>query len=184
MRVAIAQLSRKPIPFRSVNRRGSSGWQAEMQRHHVLPLQLLNLPTLTSMFEGIGRPRIRFNDFRSNGLLLPATVTAARRTGMPLHCGPHRHYNDLTAERVGQIEAHWSRSHLRHPEMARREALMRIDPLQRALKRRLLQDGGRRLVLNRKDPFRAELDFSELDALVDQLWQSSGSNALSGSGFE
>ncbi|WP_255478904.1 AHH domain-containing protein [Erythrobacter sp. EC-HK427] len=166
-----------------MNRHGSPGWQADMQRHHVLPVQLLHLPAFAAMFACIGRPHLRFDDFRSNGLLLPATVTAARRTGMPLHRGPHRHYNELAAERVGQIEGHWRRSHMRQPDMARYEALMRLDLLQRALKRRLLQHGARRFVLNRKDPFRAGLDFSLLDALVEQLWQASGA-ALSDSSFE
>ena len=72
---------------------------------------------------------------------------------------------------------------MRQPDMARYEALMRLDLLQRALKRRLLQHGARRFVLNRKDPFRAGLDFSLLDALVEQLWQASGA-ALSDSSFE
>jgi hypothetical protein len=33
-----------------------------------------------------------------------------------------------------------------------------------------LLDQHRRLTLNRRDPFRSEADFSELDAMADLLW--------------
>ena len=41
------------------------------------------------MLEMVGTERIGFDDFRSNGLLLPANDTAAVRIGLPLHRGPH-----------------------------------------------------------------------------------------------
>lgn len=49
------------------------------------------------------------------------------------------------------------------------EAYQRLELLQRALRRRLL-DQQRRLLLNRKDPLGSGLDFSELDAMADLLW--------------
>lgn len=148
-----------------------------MQRHHVLPRQLLGTACFAPMFAALGTDAIGFDDFRTNGLLLPAREDVALETGLPLHCGPHPTYNQLVAERVGQVEAGWRRSCLRSPVLAREEALMRLDLLQRGLRRRLLQREGRFATLNRKDPFRAGIDFAELDALAELLWTASAPDA-------
>lgn len=140
-----------------------------MQRHHLLPLQLLKAYGFGRLFDAIGRDRLDFDDFRLNGLLLPANDGAAVRFGLPLHRGPHRAYNELVAERVGQVESGWSALRPRAPEMALCEALMRLRLLQRALRRRLLSP-ARRLVLNRHDPVGTGFDFSELDALANGIW--------------
>jgi hypothetical protein len=71
-----------------------------MQRHHLLPIQLLSARCFGSLFERIGRDHVGFDDFRRNGLLLPATERSAVRIGLPLHRGPHRHYNEMVVERV------------------------------------------------------------------------------------
>lgn len=160
---------RSQLPFRSVNRRDAPGFEPGMQRHHLLPLQLLKAHCFGPLFDEIGRERVDFNDFRANGLLLPASDGAAVRIGLPLHRGPHRTYNEMVAERVGQVEAGWSALRLRAPEIALDQALMRLALLQRALKKRLLSP-VRRLRLNRMDPLGAGFDFSELDALAASLW--------------
>ena len=141
-----------------------------MQRHHLLPLQLLSARCFGPMFDVLGRDAVSFDDFRSNGLLLPANENAAVRFGLPLHRGPHGDYNRMVAERVGQIEADWASGRGRAPEIALGQALMRLSLLQRALRRRLLAD-MRRLRLNRRDPLGAGRDFSHLDALADELWR-------------
>lgn len=146
-----------------------------MQRHHLLPQQLLNTPGLADMLLTLGREQIGFDDFRRNGLLLPASVSAALRVGMPLHRGPHREYNAMVAERVGQIESAWSRRVASCRREANIAALFRLQLLQRALRHRLLDAKRERLLLNRKDPFRSGQDFTELDAMVDQLWSGIGS---------
>jgi hypothetical protein len=112
---------------------------------------------------------VGFDDFRRNGLLLPATERSAVRIGLPLHRGPHRHYNEMVVERVGQVEEGWSALRQRAPEVALEQALMRLTLLQAALRRRLLAD-SRRLRLNRADPLGAGRDFAALDAKADQLW--------------
>lgn len=48
--------------------------------------------------------------------------------------------------------------------------MLRIELLQRALRRRLLDPLGRRFALNRRDPLRQAADFAELDAMADALW--------------
>jgi hypothetical protein len=160
---------RTRLPFRVVNRRDRPGFLPGMQRRHLLPLQLLKANCFGPLFDAIGRERVDFNDFRLNGLLLPASDGAAVRIGLPLHRGPHRNYNQMVAERVGQVEADWASLRLRAPEIALDQALMRLGLLQRALRKRLLSP-VRRLMLNRKDPLGSGFDFSELDAMADGLW--------------
>lgn len=157
------------LPFRAVNRRDLPGYDPGMQRHHLLPRQLLGEGGTAGLLRAVGRERLRFDDFRRNGLLLPATDRSALRIGLPLHRGPHRTYNELVRERVGQIEASWARSRGQSPEAALADALARLELLQRALRRRLL-DQRRRLLLSRKDPLGSRVDFAGLDALVDDLW--------------
>ncbi len=123
------------------------------------------------MFAEIGRDPVGFDDFRANGLLLPATEDATLRVGMPLHRGPHRQYNELVIERVGRIEASWSLTRTKDNERALQEALLRLALLQSALRRRLLCE-RHRLVLNRKDPLGTGYDFSELDAMAEALWDA------------
>ena len=101
--------ARRPhLPFRSVNRRDKPGHQSGMQRHHLLPCQLLSARCFGPLFDAIGRDRLGVDDFRSNGLLLPASGESEVRTQLPLHRGPHRDYYAMVAERVGQIEGDWS----------------------------------------------------------------------------
>ena len=173
-RVSRYRMDRPALPFRSVNVRGRPDYQSDMQRHHLLPQQILNTGSLQPLLGRLGLARIGFDDFRRNGLLLPCSASAALRVGLPLHCGPHRFYNEMVLERVGQIEAAWMRSRGRAPLDAERDAIARLRLLQSALRRRLLDRGANRLRLNRHDPFRNDVDFTELDAMVDQLWSASG----------
>ncbi len=157
------------LPFRAVNLRHQPGFDPGMQRHHLLPMQLLRQNCTAALFRAVGRERLRFDDFRRNGLLLPATDRSALQVGLPLHRGPHPNYNSLVSERVGQIEASWARSRAVSPQVAASDAIARLELLQRALRRRLL-DQRRRLLLSRRDPLGAGINFAELDALVDDLW--------------
>ena len=168
---ALIETARRPrLPFRSVNRCDAPGYQPAMQRHHLLPCQLLAQRCFAPLFDAIGRERLGFDDFRANGLLLPASGESALRMGLPLHRGPHRDYNSMVAERLGQIEGDWSRLRLVAPEIALDQALMRSGLLQSALRRRLLAPERARMRLNRRDPLGTGLDFAELDAMADALW--------------
>lgn len=163
-------LSRQRLSFRSVNRRDTPGYEPGLQRHHLLPRQLLSQRCFGAMFDVVGAELIGFDDFRNNGLLLPASDAVAMRIGLPLHRGPHRTYNELVIERVGQIEGGWAAQRLRAPEVVLRVAHQRLALLQRALRRRLLDQERRRFKLNRRDPLGRGVDFTELDAMADQLW--------------
>lgn len=145
-----------------------------MQRHHLLPRQLLSAPCFGRFVSRLGAERIGIDDFRRNGLLLPGTDRAAVRVALPLHRGPHRAYSAMVFERVGQIERRWAARRASTPDGAAEEALMRLALLQQALRKRLLTDRPR-LLLNRADPLGAGRDFSELDALAEMLWQGTAS---------
>lgn len=160
---------RRVIAFSAVNARGSEGYDPALQRHHLLPRQLLSERCFGRLFAALGRERVGFDDFRCNGLLLPAREDAALRTGMPLHRGPHHRYNEVVIARVGRIEARWSLARRGDDEAALAEALLRLHLLQGALRRRLIDD-RRRILLSRKDPVGTGFDFSELDAMAETLW--------------
>jgi hypothetical protein len=157
------------IAFRAVNAPGSAGYDPGLQRHHLLPRQLLSQRCFGALFAEVGRARVGFDDFRRNGLLLPATEAASIRTGMPLHRGPHRRYNEVVIARVGRIEVSWAAARQRDEAAALTEALLRLHLLQSALRRQLLAE-RRRVLLNRNDPLGAGFDFSELDAMAESLW--------------
>jgi hypothetical protein len=160
---------RRRLAFRAVNRRDDPAYDPGLQRHHLLPRQLLRLRCFRPLLNALGRDRLCFDDFRSNGLLLPADDGASVRTRLPLHRGPHRAYNEMVAERVGEVEASWARARTTLPEAALVDAAERLASLQGALRRRLLEP-ERRLTLNRRDPLGAEVDFSDIDAMAAQLW--------------
>jgi len=164
---------RAHLPFRSVNTPGRPGYTPGLQRHHLLPRVLLGRRAFNRMIASLGPERIGFHDFRRNGLLLPATESGALRIGLPLHRGPHGTYSEMVTERFGQIEQGWSRTRRYDTELAGMEALMRLDLLQRALRRRLLSPPkGEEVVLNRRDP---ALDFSHLDRMAEMLWEATES---------
>lgn len=159
---------RPAIPFRSVNRQGSSDYNSGLQRHHLLPLQLLSMRSFSRFFETIGLDHIGFDDFRRNGLLLPCSNPTATMMGLPLHRGPHHRYNAMAIERVARIEQHWR--HRAGSYGANAEAVFRLTLLQGALRRRLLDHRRGPIPLNRNDPALHVPDFTDLDAMADLLW--------------
>lgn len=171
--IQVRSQARGRIPFRSVNAPGKPGYHPGLQRHHLLPRALLGRRAFSRMIGSLSPERIGFHDFRSNGLLLPATEDGALRIGLPLHRGPHSTYSEMVTERVGQIEMGWCRTVRYDGELASMEALMRLDLLQRALRRRLLSPPkDEAIMLNRHDP---ALDYSHLDRMAEMLWQATQS---------
>ncbi|GGZ10398.1 AHH domain-containing protein [Novosphingobium colocasiae] len=155
------------LPFRAVNREGLPGYDPGLQRHHLLPRQLLFRPEFARM---LAIADVRFDDFRHNGLLLPCAEQAAIRLALPLHRGPHPRYTELVVERVAQIERGWTTGRGRDPATAIRQVRMRLTLLQRGLRRYLLEGSRRKLRLNRFDPGGHRSDFGDLDAMADALW--------------
>jgi hypothetical protein len=174
---------RTRLPFRAVNCPGSTGYDPALQRHHLLPRQLAGRRSFARLFGSLDPRRLGIDDFRRNGVLLPARDEAALRLGLPLHRGPHRAYNAMVTERVGQIEARWATEHPRAPLGASEDALFRLALLQRALRRRLLDPPRAPLRLNRNDPVGSGFDFAELDAMVERLWGGTHSILAASSSF-
>lgn len=160
------------IAFEAVNRPDGPGYDPGLQRHHLLPRQALRWPGLAILFDTLGRGPVGFDDFRRNGLLLPAREDSARRLGLPLHLGPHRAYNQMVIERLGAIETSWSRDRRRDGAMAHGTALMRIALLQRALRRRIL-DVRRPVRFSAADPLGQGRDYTLLDRMAEDLWAAS-----------
>ena len=123
------------------------------------------------MFGSISRKNVGFDDFRTNGMLLPCQEDTAIRLCLPMHRGPHRTYNEMVMTRVGRIEHHWQTKRKSDPDQAARDALASLALLQKALRKRLL-DQQRRMTLNSKDPVGTGFDFAELDAMAGALWNA------------
>lgn len=169
-RQPVPSLNRGKLRFEAVNHRHRPGFDPGLQRHHLLPRQLLGLRCFDRMLEAVGYQRIGFDDFRRNGMLLPARDEAVIRLGLPLHCGPHRRYNELVIARVGLIEQGWAALESHEPAAAREAALLRMHLLQRALRRRLFESWHGAFRLNRRDPRAVRRNFAELDAMAAMLW--------------
>lgn len=167
--LVICQGNRRPqLPFRAVNQPGLPSYRPGLQRHHLLPRQVLKVRGLKRMFDVLSTGGVGIDDFRRNGLLLPAREADALRIGLPLHRGPHAGYNQMVIERVGAIEGGWSRSRGYQSIGADLAALEALDALQKALRRELLDPAcWQARPLNRRDP---ALDFSHLDRMAEMLW--------------
>ena len=157
-----------PLAFAAVNRAGRAGYVAGLQRHHLLPRVLVGQRCFARLIEAVGAS-VAFDDFRRNGMLLPATEGAAVRMGLPLHRGPHGAYSDMVRERLGGIEASWVVARNRDSDQAGTAALQALAALQADLRRSLL-DPWRTVRLNRSDPLGAGVDFTRIDAMAETLW--------------
>jgi hypothetical protein len=155
---------RAAIPFRHINRADTPGFRANMQRHHLLPVALVGRGAINRFLDRIGLEQVGFHDFRRNGLLLPAEERLASQMALPLHRGPHPAYTDLVAERLGRFEADLSRTGKGG------DARMRVRLLQNALRKRLLAARKKPMILNRRDPLGAGVDFSSLDDMAETLF--------------
>jgi A nuclease family of the HNH/ENDO VII superfamily with conserved AHH len=103
--------------------------------------------------------------FLSNGVLLPATEEIAEQTGLALHRGPHRHYDQLVSEYLCQI----SKELTDCGATSRLDAYKRIADVQGVLRRALGQDAS--LMLNRNDPRYSNNPLTKLDYDALQLMQ-------------
>ena len=161
---------RKALSFRAVNRRGKPGFDPGLQRHHILPRQILVRTCFQPLLRSLGRDRLNFDDFRHNGLLLPANDHAVVRIGLPLHRGPHRDYNDVLAARVERIRVHFALQAPADLGAARRTATMRLRLLQDVMRRALTDRHGGAFWLNRCDPMRLFADRPYLDDAIGRLF--------------
>lgn len=159
-----------PIPFRAVNRTGQPDHVAGLQRHHLLPRVLVRHACFARLLDVLDG-RAGFDDFRRNGMLLPATEGLAMRMGLPLHRGPHRAYSEMVGERLGGIEAGWALNRASDGDAACHVALHALAELQADLRCGLL-DQRRTLRLDTRGRLGRGTSFARLDAIVETLWSA------------
>lgn len=133
----------------SRSERGRTGYQ----RHHLIPVEVICKPALSPAVNVLRTVGFNPQDFATNGLWLPASERIASQTGLPLHRGPHPHYNEFVGDQVAFL--------YRNLIISTKEGLValrtRLHHLQGNLWRSLSRaDSG--LWLNRHDP-REDLGF-------------------------
>jgi hypothetical protein len=101
------------IAFCRVNRRGQPDYRPNRQRHHLLPVALFRRKQFRQFFMDLMAVGFEFDDFPTNGVLLPTTEAETLRCGLPLHRGPHPRYNALILMRAENIRAAYARSRRR-----------------------------------------------------------------------
>ena len=131
------------------------------QRHHLIPLEIVRKPHFRDLFNTVRSKGFNPNDFRTNGMWLPATEELAVEYGLAMHRGPHPQYSELVSDWIAQL----ARAQLRHPVELNHLLLL----LQRRL-RKFLTNRPSYFLLNRNDPLRARAGFSSVDDDIDKLW--------------
>jgi len=158
------------IRFSSVNQVGSENHNPDYQRHHLIPLQIGSTSELDETLKLLTTNGFDLDDFGRNGILLPCKEAEAFRTGRPLHRGPHPRYNEVVIERLLQItklSERYDDDDVRLNFLSNRMFL-----LQRGLRRGMDRGKLVKLRLNSRDPMCSSANFSQLDAHVDELYQS------------
>ncbi|MFM9976576.1 MAG: AHH domain-containing protein [Sphingomonadaceae bacterium] len=89
--------------FGSVNRVSSPSFKEGFERHHIIARQCLRDPVLGPFLASIEEHGFAVHDFATNGVLLPALPTLAEHTGLPLHRGPHPHYNSAVMAQIDEV---------------------------------------------------------------------------------
>jgi A nuclease family of the HNH/ENDO VII superfamily with conserved AHH len=133
------------------------------QRHHVIPVNIIGGRVFAGLFALVVQLGFNPQSFVANGLLLPATEHMAVRTGLPLHRGPHKQYDNLVAEGLDII---WQ-------EMLRGRVTDHITILRLLsefighIRRSLQYDGA--FLLNRHDPRHQHSPLAKLDSDIFEL---------------
>lgn len=70
------------------------------QRHHLIPVEVVRRATIAKLIAPLKNVGFDPQDFATNGLWLPASEKIALETGLPLHRGPHPHYNEFVSDQV------------------------------------------------------------------------------------
>jgi hypothetical protein len=89
------------------------------------------------------------------------------RSGLPLHRGPHRRYNELVAYRVAAIFR--DLPCIYYQRAAREDAVERLHLLTGAL-RTGLYGSQLRISLNQRDPLNTVVNFDHIDSACDAIW--------------
>ena len=80
------------------NRAG--GVRSGYQRHHLIPVEVVCQPAFSSFTAALKHVGFDPRNFATKGLWLPCSEDAALETGLPMHRGPHPHYNEFVGDQV------------------------------------------------------------------------------------
>jgi hypothetical protein len=138
----------------------STEWKKDFQRHHIIPVAVLNDLHFKCIFKMLECCGFDPCDFTSNGILLPCTEYAAIKYRLPLHRGPHKFYNELVSECVEIIFSQYDLHNVKQSQLA--EIAVKIEKLQHSLKAMLRQENFN-MQLCRRDPSRSAAEISQLD---------------------
>lgn len=144
--------------------------RADFQRHHLIPIALLQRPQMAAMFGQLRDEGFDLRYFGRNGLVLPACERAALLSGHALHRGPHHGYSDVVAARVERVRMDFEMQRPVDIRSARRTATMRLHLLQDVMRRALTDRHAGGFWLNRRDPMRLFADRPYLDTAIDRLF--------------
>lgn len=140
------------------------GARAGYQRHHLIPVEVVRQPALASIIAPLKNIGFNPQDFSTNGVWLPASEKVALETGLPMHRGPHPHYNEFVSDQVAFLYRN-----LAVTSGAGLIALkLRINHLQSNLYRALLRTDTD-MWLNRRDPREDLGTFATFDDDLRQL---------------
>jgi A nuclease family of the HNH/ENDO VII superfamily with conserved AHH len=81
------------VPFGAVNLSHDRTYREGWVRHHLLPLQSLRDRALQPFLSSLSDDGFHMDDFRTNGILLPALQSIGKFAGLPVHFGGHPNYN-------------------------------------------------------------------------------------------
>jgi hypothetical protein len=137
--------------------------QKGFQRHHVIPVNVIGSSVFAGLFAVVAHVGFSPHSFVANGVLLPSTEAMAVQTGLPLHRGPHKQYDELIAEGLDIIC-----QEMRRGQVTDKVAILRLlSEFVGHIRRTLQHDGA--LLLNRHDPRGTPRPLSKLDADIFRL---------------
>ena len=153
--------------MRSFKRLSGASVISGFQSHHLIPVGVFANHAFAKAFEAVRPDGFDVRCFPRNGVFLPATELAAMRSGLPLHRGPHRRYNELVAYRVAAIFR--DLPCIYDQRTAREDAVERLHLLTGAL-RTGLYGSQLRISLNQRDPLNTAVNFDHIDSACDAIW--------------
>lgn len=134
------------------------------QRHHLIPVEVVCQPAIAALVAPLKNIGFSPQDFATNGLWLPASEKSAIETGLPMHRGPHPHYNEFVSDQIAFL--------YRNLATSSREGLfsfkIRLNHLQISL-HRALSRADTEMWLNRHDPREELAKFATFDDDLRQL---------------
>jgi hypothetical protein len=151
------------VPFGAVNLSHDRTYREGWVRHHLLPLQSLRDRALQPFLSSLSDDGFHMDDFRTNGILLPALQSIGKFAGLPVHFGGHPNYNGRTIDELQAIRGICES--IRAGSRRREIALSGVRGLQRRLRDAIANQRSEHVdwvVLSGRTD-------GDLDALIDRL---------------